>query len=306
MMKYIFLILTLFFTSCSQKTFTGNIYLVGYDSKWNSSEETLNFIRHQVIPKEYMKRIQYGTELIIEKDRLVGVYDYNYGRRSSKNSFSSFSYPFNKLEIEKNTPFEIVGGQDSKSFLGGKAPPKFIIPKFNNEIAFQYFGMISKDEFPSELLEFDLHLVAPIYDSFNELYLDYSNPLAPEIIGGNEAHFSKTFDEMNSKSKVNFNKTSIEFNKGGSLRYGYGYTGIPNWIQGPFYPRCPISGEEMKFLVSFDMDESREQIKVANLNFKVNEDNSRYFENLEFWISGAIYIFINPKNKTICYFLQTT
>ena len=305
-MKYRIFILILALSSCRQNINTGNLYLVGYDTELDSSEESINYIKNQAIPKEYMGKIQYGTELIIKENKLVGAYRYNYGRRSHKVPFISFSYPFNKLEIEKNIPYEIIRGEDSKSFLGGTPPKNFKIPEFNDEIAFQYFGMLSKDDFPTDLLEFDLHLVAPIYDSFSELYLDYSDPLAPKIIEGNKSDFSRSFDEMNSNSRVTFNKTLIKFKKGGSLRYGFGYTGTPNWIQGPFYPRCPISGEEMKFLVSFDMDESREQIKVANLNFKVNEDNLRYFENLEFWISGAIYIFISPKNKTVCYFLQTT
>ena len=304
-MKHIIIILLLTLPSCNQKTFTGKIYLVGYDSQWISSEKTLNFIRQQSIPEEYMKSVRYGTELIISEDKLVGVNDYNYGRRGSKKKFSSFSYPFNKLEIEKNTPYAIVSGQDSKSYLGGEAPKELEIPKINNEISFQYFGLLAKDEFPSERLKFDLHLIAPIYDSFSELYLDYSNPLKPKIIRGTESHFSKTFDEMNSSSKVTFNKTAISFNKGG-LRYGFGNTGVAKWIQAPFYPRCPISGEEMKFLVSFDMDENKEQIAVDNLIFNVAKKNLGYFENLEFWISGAIYVFINPNNNTVCYFLQTT
>ena len=107
-MKHIIIILLLTLPSCNQKTFTGKIYLVGYDSQWISSEKTLNFIRQQSIPEEYMKSVRYGTELIISEDKLVGVNDYNYGRRGSKNKFTSFSYPFNKLEIEKNTPYAIV------------------------------------------------------------------------------------------------------------------------------------------------------------------------------------------------------
>ena len=184
-MKNLIIILFLVPSSCSQKTYTGNIYLVGYDSEWNSSDETLSFIRHQSIPKEYMKNIQYGTELTIKGDNLVGVHAYNYGRRSSKKKFSSFSYPFGKLEVEKNTPYQIVSGRDTKSFLGGEAPTDFEMPKFNNEIGFQYFGKISNDEFPSDFLKFDLHLIAPIYDSFSELYLDsvsYTHLTLPTIL----------------------------------------------------------------------------------------------------------------------------
>ena len=54
------------------------------------------------------------------------------------------------------------------------------------------------------------------------------------------------------------------------------------------------------------MEESKEQIVIEKINFNVDEKNLSYFENLEFWISGAIYVFINPKNNTVCYFLQTT
>lgn len=148
--------------------------------------------------------------------------------------------------------------------------------------------------------------IAPIYDSFTQLYLDYSDPLVPRIINGEAVRFSRTFDEMDASSTVTFTKTPLAFEKGGSLTYGYGYTGVPNWIQGPVYPKCPYSGEDMIFLASFDMEESRDQIAVEGLNFQVENDHARYFNKLAFWISGAIYIFINPKTNVVCYFLQTT
>ena len=99
---------------------------------------------------------------------------------------------------------------------------------------------------------------------------------------------------MNSSSKVTFNKTAISFNKGG-LRYGFGNTGVAKWIQAPFYPRCPISGEEMKFLVSFDMDENKEQIEISK--FYERLPNPAIIATNEFFDEELHYHFKNKGDK---------
>ncbi|MBK8721799.1 MAG: hypothetical protein IPL95_05840 [Saprospiraceae bacterium] len=126
-----------------------------------------------------MKQIEYGTEVVIEKDKVVGVYNYNYGRRRAKEEYKPYKLKASKIDLTKNTLYTIKKSLNSESYLGGKKPDEVILPFLNDEIYFQYFGKLNKDEFPNKLLNFDLHLVAPIYDSFDKIFLDYSNEISP-------------------------------------------------------------------------------------------------------------------------------
>jgi hypothetical protein len=300
-------ILVLTGSNCQRQVYSGSLYLAGYRNDWGPSENCLRFIEYQVIPKLYMQHVPYGTELVIEKNKITDIYEYSYGRRSSPESFTPFSLQTSQLNPERNIPYSIRKAATSKSYLGGEKPRDFKIPYYNDEIAFQYFGMLAADESPNNILDFDLHLTAPLYDSFTELYLDYSNPNEPKILRGEESHFDRSFDEMDATSEVVFEKTPIQFVKGGGGSiFHFGNTGFPSWIQGPFYPVCPVTGEKMIFLASFNTTNSKEQIAVKSKNFAVEEQSERHFQELDFWITGAIYIFINPKARTVCYFLQTT
>ena len=304
--RIVILIISCSFFSCNKKAFTGSIYLAGYETKWEPSEEFSDFVKYQALPKDYMKNVPYGTELLIENNQVTHIYEYNYGRRASKESFAPFKIKYSGINTENNIPFSIEKTSVSNSFLGGSKPSGLMIPNINSDIAFQYFGTLSAKDFPNKILNFDLHLVAPIYDSFDALFMDYSNPIEPKIINPEASHFSRTFEEMNSDSKVVYEKTPIKYVKGGNFRYHMGNTGVPSWIQRPYYPINPKNGKKMIFLAAFDTTESREQIDVQEINFEVKDDYKRYFQKLDFWSTGSIYIFIDPTTRTVCYFLQTT
>mgnify|MGYP001187694924 CR=1 FL=1 len=305
--KIFFVSLTLIlFAGCSKKTYTGSIYLVGFMLGASGIPEQ-EYIENQALPKDLMKQIQYGTEVIVEKDNVIEVYDYNYGRRSSKkNEHKPFKLKTSRIDLLNNTLYTIKKSLNSESYLGGKKPDEVILPFLNDEIYFQYFGKLNKDEFPNKLLNFDLHLIAPIYDSFDKIYLDYSNETSPKVLNPNSLNISKTFDETNSKTEIIYEKSPIKYEKGGSIRYSLGNTGVPSWIQNAEYPICPKNGDKMKFLIAFDLCENREEINLEYTSFERDEDSERYFKNLDFWGCGSIYIFINPKTKVICYFLQNT
>ncbi len=307
-MKFRILYLIVFcdvISGCSQNTYTGSMYLVGY-SLGMSGISYQEYIENQSISKELMKNIQYGTEIIVENDTVVEVFDYNYGRRYDKVAHKPFIINSSKIDLEKNSLFTIKKTEKAESYLGGKKPEQVILPYLSDEIYFQYFGKLNKDEFPSKLLNFDLHLIAPIYDSFDKIYLDYTNEISPKVLNSNSLYISRTFDETNSKSEIIYEKSPIKYEKGGSIRYSLGNTGVPSWIQNAEYPICPKNGDKMKFLIAFDLCESKEEINLEYTSFKRDEDSERYFKNLDFWGCGSIYIFINPKTKVVCYFLQNT
>lgn len=304
--KIIFVIFTLILiVGCSRKTYTGSIYLVGFSLGASGIPEQ-EYIENQALPKDLMKQIQYGTEVIVENDKVVEVYEYNYGKRCSKEEHKPFKLKASKIVPTNNTSYTIKKSLNSESYLGGKKPDKVILPYLNDETFFQYFGKLNKDEFPNKLLNFDLHLIAPIYDSFDKIYLDYSNENSPKILNSESVNISRTFEVTNSNSEIIYKKSPIKFEKGGSIRYSIGNTGVPSWIQNAEYPICPKNGDKMKFLIAFDFCESGEEINLEYTSFKRDEDSERYFKNLDFWGCGSIYIFINPKTKVVCYFIQNT
>jgi hypothetical protein len=264
------------------------------------------YIENQSISKELMKNIQYGTEIIVDNDKVVEVYEYNYGRRIDKVAHIPCMINSSRIDLEKNSLFTIRKSEKAESYLGGKKPDHVILPYLNDEIYFQYFGKLNKDEFPNKLLSFDLHLIAPIYDSFDKIYLDYSNELSPKVLNSESLNISRTFEVVNSNSEIIYQKSPIKFEKGGSIRYSIGNTGVPSWIQNAEYPICPKTEDKMTFLIAFDMCESKEEINLEYTSFKRDEDSERYFKNLDFWGCGSVYIFINPKTKVVCYFLQNT
>ncbi|MBK6497101.1 MAG: hypothetical protein IPG00_02600 [Saprospiraceae bacterium] len=65
-------------------------------------------------------------------------------------------------------------------------------------------------------------------------------------------NISRTFEVTNSNSEIIYKKSPIKFEKGGSIRYSIGNTGVPSWIQNAEYPICPKNGDKMKFLIAFD------------------------------------------------------
>jgi hypothetical protein len=304
--KGVFSVLIMFLLiGCNKKTYTGSIYLAQSSLKYISVTYQ-DLIEYQALSKECMNDIPSGIEIIVKDDKAIEAFAYGYGRRYTKEELKPFNINTSKIDLIKNTLHTIKKSDNTESYLGGKKPEQIILPFLNNEIYFQYFGKLIKNEFPNNLLNFDLHLIAPIYDSFDKIYLDYSNEMAPKVINSKDLKISRTFNETNSNSEIVFTKTPIKFERGGSLRFAMGNTGVPSWIQHPEYPKCPISGDKMKFLTAFDLTESREQVPLETKNFEIEGYSKKYFENLNFWISGAIYVFINPKTKVVCYLLQTT
>lgn len=47
-------------------------------------------------------------------------------------------------------------------------------------------------------------------------------------------------------------------------------------------------------------------IKATHSNVEPEEGMEGYFQKLNFWCDGNIYIYIEPTTKTICYTMQNT
>lgn len=87
---------------------------------------------------------------------------------------------------------------------------------------------------------------------------------------------------------------------------GIGHTAVPNWIQYPDIPTCPKSNKTMKLLCQLTYD-GVDDIKTKLTNVKPEDEwYKQYFENMNFWGDGDLYIFFEPESKVMCFIIQHT
>ncbi|WP_323758252.1 hypothetical protein [Roseivirga sp.] len=202
--------------------------------------------------------------------------------------------------------YELIRNEKGKHQIGGETPLDFIIP-YNEFIAgFQYLGFIDNTDPLFSWLPFRVNLIHPIYTDEYSVYLDYANPNSPLIIEPKDtAASTSAFDEIDKNSKIIFEgvKVSVEEKDEIDEFESIGICGEPDWLQEAEVPKCPKSGNPMKFLCQLG---SFSNIKATYSNVEPTDGMEQYFENLNFWCDGDLYIFIEPTSKAMCYTMQNT
>lgn len=294
-----------FFKSYFGKNENQHIYLAGWEAEFNGDEQCQKFIETQVINKITADNIWSSIELVFKNGKLIKVYDNDDGNKTERKlKESEVGFEFQKLE--PNYIFNLNKVLKSESYLGGEIPDDFKIPKFNFNAPFQYLGKLSKFDNAFDWLPFDLHLVAPIYLNIDKLFLDYSNPLTPKVLNINELEKTdNSYDDLKHNSEIVYEKVYIAAEKSNTFGFGLGHSGVPNWIQYPDIPTCPKSNKTMKFLCQLTYDGLDVKTKRTNINPK-DEWFRQYFENMNFWGDGDLYIFFEPESNIACFLIQNT
>lgn len=203
--------------------------------------------------------------------------------------------------------YELVRNENGKHQIGGAVPQDFLIPINEFKAGFQYLGFIDNSDLLFSWLPFKINLIHPIYTDEYSVFLDYTNPNSPTIIEPLDTESSTSaFDEIDKNSKIIFEgvKVSAEEKEEEIDEYeSIGICGKPEWLQDDETPTCPKSGKRMKFLCQLG---SFSEIKSTYSNVVPTEGMSQYFENLNFWCDGNLYIFIEPTTRTMCYTMQNT
>ena len=213
---------------------------------------------------------------------------------------------FNKLFGNNKKQFEIVRDENGLHQIGGEVPQDFKIPDNEFKAGFQYLGFIDNSDSLFAWLPFKINLIHPIYTDEYEVYLDYSNPNSPTIIEpADTASSTSAFDEVDKNSRIIWEglRVSIEENQDIDEFESIGICGHPEWLQGSDVPRCPKSGKEMQFLCQLG---SFSEIKSIYSNVEPTEGMAEYFEKLNFWCDGTLYIFFEPTSRTMCCTMQIT
>lgn len=293
-----------FLSSCFGQKNEKHIYLAGWEAEFNGDEQCHRFLETQAISEKTASSVWSSIELVFKDDKLVKAYDIEEGQRTTrelKESEKNFEF----VDVKPHQLYEIRQTSNSKSYLGGEPPNEFAIPKFEFNAPFQYLGKFSKTDEPFSWLPFDLHLVAPIYLNFDKLFIDYSDPMNPKVV--NEEELSQTdnsYDDLEPNSEIVFKKVFIKGQKSDDYGYAMGHTGVPSWIQYPDIPTCPKSNKTMKFLCQLKSD-----IGVDTERTSVQPEDDwykKYFEHMNFWGDGDLYIFFEPESKVACFLIQNT
>ena len=202
--------------------------------------------------------------------------------------------------------FELVRDENGKHQIGGKVPEEFKIPENEFIANFQYLGYIDSLDPLFSWLPFKVNLIHPIYTDEYFVYLDYSNPDSPTIIKPlDTASSTSAFDEIDKNSIIIFESIKVSAEEKSEIDEfkSIGLCGEPEWLQGAENPICPKSGNAMRFLCQLG---SFGDIKATFSNVEPTDGMEEYFENLNFWCDGNIYIYIEPTSKTVCYTMQNT
>ena len=207
-----------------------------------------------------------------------------------------------------NREYYLIRNPDGVSYLGGDIPEGFNIPENKCPGSFQYLGYLNNQDRGFRFLDFGIHLICPIYMNIDKVWLDYSDAMNPRIINSDEINSIDTeYDDLNENSIISFEKTpflTTPIKKDTNCRLGR--TGKPDWIQHNDVPVSPITNKKMRFLCQLEY-QYQEPIKTNYTNVKPeNKHYKEYFDEMNFWGSGDLYVFFETKSKTACYFIQNT
>ncbi len=196
-------------------------------------------------------------------------------------------------------------------YLGGKAPSGFQFPTHPNlPVSCQYIGKISNQDPVFQWLPVaELHLIYPLFGAVDGFFVDYTEPLAPQII--EPKVFERNFQCVTTQSYIEFEKRNWV---SGKLRTdprnrefvvsGQGNAGVASWSQYPEWPRCPKSGRLMKFVALINTTNIK-AVEKQGIGPE-NADIQHYLDTMNFWCDGTLYIFIEPETKVVCMLIEAS
>ena len=189
-------------------------------------------------------RLVFSGDKLVSKDEGDWGGEWNYKTQTEEEA--SFLYrdtPTHPVHI-----IDYVGSGFHQ--VGGSPPVGFQFPTHQDlPVSCQYIGKIfSKDPVFSWLPIPELHLTYPLFAAVGPLFMDYSEALSPTILPFK--FYDHTFKSVTKDSIIEFEKldwavqglqTNPVYDNQG-LKSGFGWAGVPFWIQHPEWPRCPKTG----------------------------------------------------------------
>ncbi|GAB5564142.1 MAG: hypothetical protein Wins2KO_12050 [Winogradskyella sp.] len=291
-----------FFSSLFGQT-EEHIYLAGWEVEFNGDEQCQKFLKTQVVDKKTANNVWASIDLVFKNGKLVKAYDNEEGKRTVR-ELNEKEIGLEFQTLKPNQIFRFVEVDTSKSYLGGDIPDEFKMPDLELKAPFQYLGKLSNTEEAFNWLPSDIHLIAPLYLDIDKVFVDYSDPLHPKILNKEELEDTESsYDEIKPNSELIYEKVFITMEKTFDFD-NMAFSGVPNWIQNPEIPTCPKSKKTMKFLCQLT---DALNVKTKTTSISPKDDWSKlYYERMNFWGDGDLYIFFEPESKVACFFIQHT
>ncbi|MBO0933791.1 hypothetical protein [Fibrella aquatilis] len=281
---------------------TKKLFLAGWEVHLNGDEQCQRFLQTQVTTEAVVHSDFGGLELVFTDEKLTQAFNWNYSKKSEK-PLKSDELGLLIPTLTPNPLLYAVEDPDGVHQLGGELPAGFALPFSSCVVPFQYLGFISDRDPNFAWLPFTIHLTCPIYLDIDKVFLDYADPLKPVLLNREavEAVGTAYDEDLDEDTEIVYNTEKFNF----SLQTGYSgsnQAGIPSWLQFPTIPVCPKSGKTMKFLCQLT---TGPEANRTNVNAK-NESFTRYYDCMNFWGDGSLYVFVEPTARTACYLIQNT
>jgi len=291
-------------------------YFAGNEFSFEDTPESYAGLEAHHISQEVACSLDTCTALYFDtKNTLVEIREYHKERRWAGDGYSAGLHEIvasggcKYVNYKLNIPCEFVPTKSGKNHIGGKPPEGFVIPKTTAGNLFQYFGRLHhKDALFG--LDHDFHLVYPLYSDFNvKIWLDYQNPMAPEVINHEEVTDLYIDKDRFSNEKVCFDKIpfkTVPWPK--KARHG-GHSGVPLWIQFPEVPACPKTKKPMRLICQLgDGDLSTKELKNTVMPEKpVRRDGFSSKDVMDNLTSDLdLYVFYSKEAQVACYLAQGT
>lgn len=210
---------------------------------------------------------------------------------------------FSNIFKKKSRGACLVLDSNGKNTIGGKPTADFRIPELETS-PILYLGCIFKEASTLEVLDFDLHLISPLFiDLRSPIFFDYTNPTAPKLIRENvQTNFAQLFDDIPASAEIEYEALNFRFDTSKNIDSVFlekiGHTTTPHWIHDKAYPTCPITGNTMKFLLQFSEVDDCHTTKGQDILDKESLYSYLNFSN------GYFYVFYEPTSKVIAYLNQ--
>jgi len=247
----------------------------------------------------------YGVFIFDSDDIVKEIFTNDNGNKTYYNDHQlvgEYKYPKNHVN---NRVCDLLISEDGNSFLGGKEPKNFSIPKIP-EGKLHYMGCLSSNDEAFNWLPFDVHLIVPKFMNFDYYKLDYSNPYKPELVNLEEFKQSVWTDDLSlvNTIEVEFEKKHFVAKNSKNLQTAYdrimsnnpaiGHTGIPisSVLDDQIFNErfiCQLYPKELKTILTLP---------------KEHEEKRKWYENK--YVYGELFVYIDLKTNTVEYSHEST
>jgi hypothetical protein len=278
-------------------------FLAGWEVNLDGQEHCESFIETQITTQQIAESLYAHIELTYNQEGILSdaVKKDNDGNSEEliiRSDIRLKDYRINKI-------INFYPDENGLNHIGGVQPADFEIPANKCPGSFQFLGRISNQSIGFNWLPFDLNLICPIYLDIDKVWLDYSKPNSPLIINLEEINrLSTAYDDLKADSFIEYEQVNFSTKEENQIAFQLGYSGIPNWVQFADIPRCPKTNRTMRFVCQLLSDDL---VKTARTNIKpANGSYEQYFEKMNFWGDGDLFVFFEPESKVACYLIQNT